>query len=155
MPLTFHSNFDSDLEQIRRLAAQGPQTRREVLQQIGFVLVVKQKQHFNQLARTGSSNGVTWRRQSPQTLLKRQRLQRRGRLATSTSPEQQGIESGNTAGSFFFKVKSDSVRLMAGQRTAAGLMLAGGRPVFPTTIPANWLDSAERVAQNRLDRLYR
>lgn len=155
MPISFHADFDSDREQIQRLAKQSPQTRREVLQQIGFVLVARQRQHFAQLSRTGSSNGVTWKRQSPRTLLKRQRLQRRGRLAAGVSSDQQVIESGNTAGSFFFSVKTHSVRLMAGQRTAAGLLKSSGRQPFPNVIPANWLDSAERVAQRQLDRHYR
>jgi hypothetical protein len=153
--LTFKADFTSEREQIQRLVAQGPQTRREVLQQIGFVLVVKQKQHYQELSRSGSSNGITWKKQSTATLLKRQRLQRLGRLVSGTSPEQQGIETGNTAGAFKFKVSANSVRLMAGQRSAANLLSGTGRPVFPQTIPANWQDSAERVAQRSLDRLYK
>ena len=155
MPLTFRADITSEREQIQRLVRQAPQTRKEILTQIGFALVSKQRQHFQQLSRTGSANGVTWKRQAPQTLIKRLRLQRQGRLAAGVSPADQGILSGNTAGSFFFSVRPNAVRLMAGQRTAAGLLMSTGRPVFPATIPASWADSAERVTQSQLDRYYR
>jgi len=153
MPITFQADFRPQQAQLDNLAKSQPGLRGDILRQIGFVLVIKQKQHFQQLSRTGSSNGVTWRRQSPQTLKKRQRLQRQGRLAAA--PEQQGIESGNTAGGFLFKasVTDNSVKLMS-KHSAAGFLKGSGRPPFPNTIPANWIDSAERVTQRRLDRLY-
>ncbi|MBS0206639.1 MAG: hypothetical protein JSS49_27495 [Planctomycetes bacterium] len=121
-----------------------------MLRSIGGMLLARQNEHFGQLSRTGSSNGVTWPAMDPDTLAKRKALQRRGLLA-NVDPSQLGVLTGRLAGSFRYRVGEDSVRLV--NVDPAANYFAGRRPLYPRTIPAPWLASAESIAQRKLDQL--
>jgi hypothetical protein len=143
--------FASEIAGVRRIVSELPRTIQGTLTAIGFSLVGHQKQHFTQLSKTGASNGVAWPRLAESTLAKRRALQRRGLLANA-DPEQIGFLSGRLSKSFRFSSNSvDQVRL-TNVDTAAGIF-AQRRPLYPSTIPAPWLASAESITQRRIDRL--
>ena len=150
MPFTMHTDITSEQTELGRLAAAMPGAARSVLRNVGGALVKLEKEHFQQLSRTGSSNGVTWRVMDSDTLAKRKALQRRGLLANA-DPSQLGVLTGALLRGFRARVVRDAVSLV--NVDAAANYFAGRRPLYPNQIPSPWIAVANTIAQRQIDKL--
>jgi hypothetical protein len=136
MPFVVKSDIHSESQAFRRLATERARDRRALTNQLGYYLLAKQNDHFQQLVKTGSSNGVAWPRLAESTLAKRRALQRRGLLAIA-DPEQIGIMTGWLASHFRFRSTANRVTI-TNTASYAGAF-AARRPIFPATFPTQWL----------------
>ena len=150
MPFVSRSDFSSDLSAIQQLPNELVRQQQSALKSIGFSLVAKQRQHFNQLTKTGSSNGVTWPAPAPATIARRRTLQRRG-LLPNADPNQSGRVTGELGNSFRFSVRKNSVVVV--NTSAHANFFNVKRPLMPTAMPAEWQASSEAIVQRSLDRL--
>ncbi len=144
MPFMAKANFEAEQEAFRRISAEGASGRRAVMNQIGFYLLAKEKEHFQRLSKTGSSNGVTWQKHSEQTRRRRIALALRGKLPNA-SPEQIGILTGWMASHFRFRSTSNQVRVTNTAPYAGAF--AKARPIYPDTFPADWLAGCDSIVQ--------
>lgn len=153
MSFTYRADFAQTTQALSRVVENHRAVRDQVLTDIGFVMLGKQKKHFSQLVRTGSSNGVTWPSPKPRTIRTRQLLAARGQLA-NVAPEHIGWRSGALFGGFRFRVRrwGRQVDLTNVVRYAGAF--AARRPIYPTSMPGDWLTSAEAAAQRRLDKYF-
>lgn len=143
--------LDDAIAEIDRIQAGLPGAKRGALHSIGRDLLARERQHFGQLSKTGSSEGVSWPRMAESTLKKRLALQKRGLLANA-DPEQIGVLTGHLSKSFRYVTDNTTeVRLINTDKEASAF--AARRPIFPPTVPPAWLSSSETIAQKSLDQL--
>lgn len=150
MPFTMHTDISSEKTALGALEAAMPGAAQSVLRRIGGALVRLEKEHFQQLSRTGSSNGVTWHVMDEDTLAKRKALQRRGLLANA-DPSQLGVLTGALLRGFRARVLRDTVSLV--NVDAAANYFAGRRPLYPSQIPSPWIAVANAIAQRHIEKL--
>jgi hypothetical protein len=144
------STLQSDVDEVQRIAAGLPQTKRSALVSIGHKLLAREKAHFDQLTRSGSSLGVTWPGPAASTIKRRRSLQRRG-LLNNVDPQQIGRLTGSLAAGFRFTVKGDRVSVVNVDPQAG--YFAHKRPIFPPTMPDAWVHDSETILQRKLDQL--
>lgn len=150
MPFSFHFDVEGLAGQVQGIRDGLPPSKQRALTSIGYRLVSLEKQHFHQLTETGSSNGVSWPKPAAATLAHRKTLQRKGLLGNA-DPEDVGRTTGRLGNSFRFVVKRDRVYLTNTDPKAG--YFSAKRPLYPQSMPANWLASSEATVQRNLDQL--
>lgn len=149
MPFEFSNDIDRVRTVIDRMIDQYPAAKRRGLNAVGVVVLGLEKQHFQQLSKTGSSNGVMWPHMDADTLARRKALQRMGKLAAA-DPEQLGVLTGALARGFRYRVKDDRVELRNVDPKAN--LFNARRPLFPVSVPARWAASSDVILQRSLNR---
>lgn len=150
MPFVVRSNIEAEQQFLRAISVERSTHRRSLMNQLGFYLVAKEKQHFQQLAKTRSSNGVTWPPHTESTRRRRYALAKAGKL-TSVAPDTIGILTRYLLVSFRFRFTSNQVRITNTAPYAGAF--AKTRPIYPQTFPPNWLSGCEGIVQRYLDKL--
>lgn len=151
MSFTAESNIPALADAVRQIETGLPGAKRAALGSIGFMLLNRQQQHFQQLSRTGSSNGVTWPKLTQQTMARRIAMQKRGIIAVA-APEQIGIVTGLLAKSFRFQIDGGN-EVHITNTTLYSRFFAKKRPLYPTAMPSPWIESAESITQRSMDKL--
>lgn len=149
MPFIVHSNIESEFQAFRQIATESQSDRRAMMNQLGFYLLDKEKAHFNQLAKTGSSNGVTWPKHADATAKRRAALARRGRL--TVQPDTIGIMTGFMASRFRFRANSNQVRITNTAPYQGAFSVK--RPIYPATFPAEWLSGCDSIVQSHSNKV--
>lgn len=146
MDVTTH--IDQERTALRQLAGRLPSISADALGRMGRYLVGQERKHFLTLARSGSSNGVTWPKDAPITLEQRRRLARQGLLA---DPDQVGIRSGAILRGFRARVNTAELAATVFNVAPHANAFNAKRKIFPESFPDAWLDGCERIAQRTLD----
>lgn len=149
MPLEVRSTIEREQTALRQLAERLPQVRRSVLTRMGQYLVGRERKHFLDLTKSGSSNGVTWPKDAPITMEQRRRMASQGMLA---DPNQIGVRSGGILNGFRFHVDADATSVTVLNRAPYANAFNSKRPIFPPSLPDSWLAGCERIAQATLDK---
>lgn len=151
--LTFRADFPQTSAALSRIVNEHRGVREQVMGDIGRALLFRQRLHYGQLVRTGSSNGVTWPTLAASTLRDRRSLARRG-VIENTIVGFGGYRTGAIAAGFRYRVNLWGRRIILGNVQRYAGAFSARRPIYPTAMPSEWIDASEAATEKRLGKHY-